>query len=267
MITKGDLKVLWRSGSWEFMRHNRQTTADGTDARIVWKGSPIRYRPGTSDTKAIYEVLMKTGRKAEYNVPASLQPETILDIGANIGAASNYFAREFPAARILAFEPVPDNYALLVENTASLPNVSTYPIALGAANARAEISPATDGRNLGGFSLYERLPADTASIMVDVRHAGRFLREQAVKRVDLIKIDAEGAEFDVLTSLDADFIANVSWIVGELHGVRDFELLHFLSRWFDIDVRRTLGKRYFMFSACNLRFLDAARRSGWRQRR
>ena len=102
---------------------------------------------------------------------------------------------------------------------------------------------------------------------MDVRHAGRFLREQGIARVDLIKIDTEGAEFDVLTSLDAEFLSNVSWIVGELHGIRDFELLDFLSEWFDIDVRRTLGKRYFMFNACNRRFLDAARQSRWRQRR
>ena len=267
MLTKGDLKVLWRSGSWQFMRHNRQTTADGTDARIVWQGASIRYRPGTSDTTAIYEVLLKTGRKAEYNVPANLRPRVILDIGANIGAASNYFAREFPSARIFSFEPVPDNYALLVENTTSLPGVSTYPVALGARDAQMEINPATDSRNRGGFSLYESSLAGATPIKVDVRHAGRFLREQGIARVDLIKIDTEGAEFDVLTSLDAEFLSGVSWIVGELHGVRDFELLDFLSKRFDIDVRRSLGKRYFMFNACNLRFLDAARQSGWRQRR
>src|SRR5258708_34910951 len=198
MLTKGDLKVLWRSGSWQFMRHNRQATADGADARIVWRGSSIRYRPGTSDTTAIYEVLLKTGRKAEYNVPANLQPKVILDIGANIGAASNYFAREFPAARIFASEPVPENYALLVENTASLPGVSTFPVALGAGDAQMEISPATDSRNRGGFSLYESHRAGAVPVKVDVTHTGRFLREQGIDRVDLIKNDIEGAEFDVL---------------------------------------------------------------------
>jgi hypothetical protein len=43
----------------------------------------------------------------------------------------------------------------------------------------------------------------------------------------------------------------VGWITGELHGNRSFELLEFLSQWFDVEAKKTLGKRLFNFLARN----------------
>lgn len=84
-----------------------------------------------------------------------------------------------------------------------------------------------------------------------MRDVDAALRELRVGRVDLIKIDTEGAEYDILTTLDENLLRSVKWIMGELHGERDFELLAFLSRWFDIDTKKSLGNRLFMFRACN----------------
>jgi len=77
------------------------------------------------------------------------------------------------------------------------------------------------------------------------------VRELNLARVDVIKIDTEGSEYDILTSLGHDFLGKVKWIYGELHGNRDFELLAFLSEQFDIGVKKTMDKRLFMFQARN----------------
>jgi hypothetical protein len=43
----------------------------------------------------------------------------------------------------------------------------------------------------------------------------------------------------------------VKRIVGELHGKRDFELLAYLSQWFDISMKKSMRKPLFIFNACN----------------
>jgi hypothetical protein len=68
---------------------------------------------------------------------------------------------------------------------------------------------------------------------------------------DLIKIDVEGAEYDILTAFDPRVLERVGWITGELHSNRSFALLEFVSQWFDVEVKKTLGKRLFNFLAKN----------------
>ena len=145
--------------------------------------------------------------------------------------------------------------------------MSAYPVALGDHDKEAEIFGSREDTNLGGFSFFEARQANAKPIIVQVKHAGNYLTTLGIEKIDLIKIDTEGAEYDILTSFTKGMLSNVSWIIGELYGVRDFEVLAYLSKWFDIDVRKTLGKQYFMFNACNRSFLDTALKSDWRQRR
>ena len=45
---------------------------------------------------------------------------------ANIGGASLYFALNYPQARVLAFEPAPQSYELLVRNTQGLKRLEAF---------------------------------------------------------------------------------------------------------------------------------------------
>ena len=267
MLSKKDIKVAARSGSLKFSRHARAEARGLPNDVYAWQGVPIHYRPGTSDTTVIYEALIKSGRKGEYSVPGNLDPGVILDIGGNIGVASIFFSRLFPNAQIHTFEPVPDNLAMLRKNVATLKNVTVHPVALGRADASTQIFWSEEDANLGGFSLFGKNANVGKSVNIDVRCSATYLAQHGIAGADLIKIDTEGAEFDILTSLDDAMLDKVKWIVGELHGISDFELLAHLSRAFDIDVKRSLGKKYFNFNACNRSFVEEALRSGWQQRR
>ncbi|MBP2683298.1 MAG: hypothetical protein H6Q79_1337 [Deltaproteobacteria bacterium] len=70
-----------------------------------------------------------------------------------------------------------------------------------------------------------------------------------IRSTNVIKIDTEGSEYAIVTDLGKEFLRNVQWIYGELHGNKDFELPAFLSDQFDIGIKRTMGKRLFMFQA------------------
>ena len=250
-LSKSDLKFLLRSRSLSFMRNARFGNT-GPLAALDWNGHRLHYRPGTSDAHLIYKILLRRGRRAEYVFPDALQAECIFDIGANIGAASLLLAQRFPHARIYSFEPVPDNFELLERNLAGFPNVTPVPFALARESGSRELILSADRLNRGGHSFFQRgAGADTPRIRVEAVTAAEFMRSRGLARVDLIKVDCEGAEYEVLSGFDTAVLREVNWIVGELHGENDFELLAYLSQWFDIEAKKSFGKPLFIFNACN----------------
>lgn len=251
MFNATALKYWWRSGSRRFTLDRHPSARSRPLSKYEWQGKPVYYRPGTSDTELIYKILLKAGRKAEYYFPSALQPCLILDIGANIGVTSVYLAHRFPDARIYSFEPVPANVELLWLNVAAYPRITVCPTALGAADGDVELHFSDHPHNFGGFSFSHQGSDCDRKLRVQQRNIRTVLNELGIDQVDLIKIDTEGAEYEILTALDEDVLRRVTWITGELHGEKDFELLAFLSRWFDIEAKRSIGKRLFMFAAAN----------------
>src|SRR3954454_9642525 len=119
MELKKTLKMLARSGSLAFVTDAASPAKMDLTHEYGWKGRRLNYRPGASDQSLIYDILLKSGRQAEYWLPEDINAKTILDIGANIGIASNYLSTLFPLAGIFAFEPVPGNCSLPSKNVSA----------------------------------------------------------------------------------------------------------------------------------------------------
>ncbi|WP_027389814.1 FkbM family methyltransferase [Chrysiogenes arsenatis] len=242
------LKYFLRSGSLTFTLARK---GDGTIKVFTYKGKEIFYRSGTSDVRLIYEILLKTGTKAEYKPPFKLRPNVIFDIGANIGLSSIYFANCFPNSRIYAFEPSRQNYELLVNNTKNYPNISAHCLGFGSADGETTFYLSDDATNFGGGSIHS-LGIDIAKQeTVKIAKPSTFLKEIENQKIDIIKIDTEGAEYDIITSFPNDVLNSVTWITGELHGINDFKLLDYLSTTFSIQVNTKLFKRLSRFDAFN----------------
>ena len=78
------------------------------------------------------------------------------------------------------------------------------------------------------------------------------MKNLGLTKVDLIKIDCEGAEYDVLTALPGEMLRQCKWIVGEMHDVSGFNLLTLLAPHFDLDLKKRMFAPSFRFHACNL---------------
>lgn len=254
MSLKMKAKVLARSRSLAFLRDCLAPYAGGRMGSIARDGMQLHYRVGSSDPWMIYNHLMKPRHRDEYAPPrdAGLPPaevRTVLDIGANVGVTALYFADVFPAAKVYAFEPVPDNFAVLQKNVANCARIRGLNYGLGAADAELEMFASANPVNFGGFSLHPAGSDASRKVRIQVRNAAGAIRELGITQVDVIKIDTEGAEYDILTALPEPVLAGAKYIVGELHGNRDFALLDYLSRWFDVGLRKRLTNRLFNFHA------------------
>lgn len=250
------LKYALRSRSVGFAKAALRDTPTGAITEVDYRSKPVHYREGSSDALVIYEILLK-GRKSEYwhaRLPKAEDVKVVLDIGANAGAATVFFSELYPAAKIHAFEPIPGNLEILKMNAASRGrpgSIECHLLALSDRDGQLQMIHSPGAHNHGGWSFYQRGAAgNEEKVSVPVRKSGDFVRELGLQRIDVIKIDTEGAEKEILYGLTPEQLASVQYIVGELHGERDFELLDWLEqRGFDIECKKSFGKPCFIFKA------------------
>lgn len=140
-------------------------------------------------------------------VIAGLGPGDIaIDCGANVGKFTVPMAST--GATVFAFEPNPDAYARLVENTASFPNVRTFKAAVttvpGPVKLYLHRYAADDPVHFStGSSLVgtKRNVREDRFEMVEGIQFAEFIKGLGDIRVRLLKMDIEGAEVGVLNQL------------------------------------------------------------------
>ena len=264
-----DLKLLIRTKSWSFVQGLKKT-AENKLQQYNWKKNKIHYRPGTSDAGLIYEILLRPGRRVktngviqykrllEYWVPPEINPRVIFDIGGNIGITSIFYSSFFPNANIYTFEPVKSNFKILDLNSKNSDKIEIFNFGLGSKNEKVDIFTATEESNKGGFSIYSHSKDidKTSFEKIQIKNIKEVIETIEVPQIDLIKIDTEGAENNILRSMDPVILSNVKWIIGELHSVDDFKLLDYLSEWFVIDLDKGLKNKLSLFNACNKKIVN-----------
>lgn len=125
---------------------------------------------------------------------------TVIDVGAHIGQYTMIASVCVEAiGRVHAFEPHPGLFGILQRNIlrAHCKNVVSSPLALGRSSTQRRLY--TYGiDNLGAASLMPIYPTLDASVPVNVVRLDDYVAANAVGRVDFVKIDAEGAELEIL---------------------------------------------------------------------
>jgi FkbM family methyltransferase len=193
-----------------------------------------------SDMSVLEEIFLD--HEYALDIPS---PDVILDLGANFGAATIYFAQKWPEARIIAVEPTPATFARLKENTAGYPQVICLNCAVGGHDGMAEFIVSKDHI---GSSLF-RDDTGGERVQVALRSLPSLMHQFGVAHADLVKFDVEGAEEDLFA--DPGALARVSTLIGEVH--RDLMRMpeaEFMTLFRDFDTRiRSENGDLFVMSA------------------
>ena len=202
---------------------------------------PFQIVGPPEDTGVIGEIVRSGGTYQPQIMRAlrSLMPEdgVAFDIGANIGVFVVAMSRLAPRGRIYAFEPAPESYDYLVRNVD----------ANQAANAVTERLAVYDRTGDVPFVFSTDAPtgsfvdpgSDGAAIQVGAVRLDDYVDRQGLTRVDLVMIDAEGAELAVLRGAERTLSGHRPALLVELNPVaqRRFggaswrELAARLRRW------------------------------------
>ncbi len=200
-------KGLVKAGTSFLLKRKSYITVSQKDVQF-----PINLRMLTSDVPTYKQIYLD----GEYAFNADKYPEVILDVGANIGLASIYFANKFPKARIIAIEPETSNFEVLKKNVSNYSNVTPVHAALW--NESGEINLVDPGLGNWGFMTEEGgssqhgLKSETVSALT----INDIMNTFNIDKIDILKIDIEGAEKEVFMDADS-WLPNVDSLIVELH--------------------------------------------------
>lgn len=203
-------------------------------------GKKLLFTDSASFIQSYHEIF----EQQVYLFHADSSRPLIIDCGSNIGLSILFFKRCFPAARIIGFEPDPGLFELLQANLNQfgLTDVEVHQKAV------LDVPQSVTFSSQGGSSGHlddNREGANQVSIPVEAVALHPFITEP----VDLLKIDIEGAEFRVLTSLTSH-LHLVRRLFVEYHSMvgKVQELDQLLS------LLRNAGFRYYIFPAVERKF-------------
>ena len=125
----------------------------------------------------------------------------ILDIGGNIGQTALFMAEKTGRnGRVVSFEPFPETYRRFLTNLKLNPgiqNLTVENIALGNSRDKLKMSATTEG-NSGQTRIANPSEPGNNLVDVEVMPLSEYLKTRPLQKIDLIKIDVEGFEYNVL---------------------------------------------------------------------
>lgn len=221
--------VSWMRWRLEAAKGTRQPLAVVADSlrlmrspyiAINRKGDRLRLQGGRGEWFTFYENLVR--RDYFRGLSPLREGDVVVDVGANIGAFSIVAAKEVGASgRVIAYEPDPAICRRLRENIElnGLTNVTVCNRAVGGKSGTAKFFRHDKGAL---SSLYSRVDGRTdghaSEFDVDVAGFPDVIREVGAN-IALLKVDCEGAEYEMFGALDKDWAARIRAISMEVHRI------------------------------------------------
>lgn len=225
---------FWSKWAWRIYRLARTTPDKASLTRFILLRGLSRYTK-QSDTildfdGARYCVGVRSGevntlvelyKDRVYDRVREFIPEegwVVFDIGANVGMFAVRQARR--GAKVFAFEPNPAVYQRLIRTVAASgvqDKVQTFEVALGFMPSVGAFQVPL-GFTCGGSVVPNASSGDGVTITVDVTSLDHILESVSVTRIDLLKIDVEGAEVELLHGA-ANALTIVQRIIVECHSL------------------------------------------------
>ena len=165
-------------------------------------------RRGTSDREVFEQIFIDR----QYEFKLGFVPKMIIDCGANIGLSAIYFANKFPDAKIIAIEAELSNFEMLKMNCSHYPNI----ICLHNAVWHKEETLTIEDPGKGHFS-FKTTNTRTGHQKVETVTLQSLMTRYNIDSIDLLKIDIEGAEYELFSINYDEWLSKTTVIVVEVH--------------------------------------------------
>ena len=201
------------------------------DGRLFFLFDNYKFRIiSSNELFIINEVFFN--RCYNVNIPGD-QIYNVIDIGMNVGFASLFFAAKKRVNQVFAFEPFPESFEHANNNLNANPHLSTkiksfnFGLGKGERFQKMYFNPLASGNS--GMKYCVKGAANTEERTVLIKDAFEVISEiiRAEPNIPVVvKMDCEGAEFEIMESLfEKGFSNEVKAVLMEWHGAipMDFE--------------------------------------------
>ena len=201
---------------WPFTKWLHFWITCSKETMIELSGIKLVVRTGNMFSKAtdismIYECIVRD----DYKIKSLGNKEgTIIDIGAHLGSFSLFASKKCPKYKVYSFEPSPSTYAVLKKNIGinGFKNIKAFNKAVTSDGrpVRIYINPINSALN----TIYDNKGhfADISSVSLQ-----EIFTENSIRSCDFIKMDCEGAEYDILLNTPQSILKKIKKMVIEYH--------------------------------------------------
>jgi FkbM family methyltransferase len=175
----------------------------------VLRHGPVVIRKGTTDIEVFKAIFVR----GNYRLPVDIKPKLIIDGGAYVGFSSIYFSLKYPQAKIIAVEPEGSNFEILEKNTRNFPNIRRIKAGLWYKNAPLRVRDV--GLGHWGFRT-EEIEESKDSGLQGIT-VSSLLEDSGFDRIDVLKLDIEGAEKEIFARDCEDWLRKVNILAAEIH--------------------------------------------------
>jgi FkbM family methyltransferase len=155
---------------------------------------------------------------------------TIFDIGANIGNFTRFVSSVFPDAEVFSFEPVSANYSSLKKNSVENKKVHSYHFTLGSHPEQKKKLFLKEDSTWHSLANNDSWVLDENNFeYVTVETVDRFMNENSVRSIDILKTDTEGYDLEVLKGAEKALSENrIKMVICEVgFNKEDIQHTHF----------------------------------------
>ncbi len=189
--------------------------------KIKLKSGKVFFAYRFMDLFKLYEIFVEDDYAVELP-----HAENIVDVGGNKGYFSLRMSEQYPLAKFYCYEPEPSNFKslqrLLNENGI---NADAYQE--GVSGQSGELELFIHPKNDGGHSLFSGI-SGTTSVSVKIISLDTLMsRLPKGAKIDLMKLDCEGAERDIILNITPEYASRIKNIYYEAtHSLYDPALLN-----------------------------------------
>lgn len=173
----------------------------------------FRARKYSMDSVILLESIIL--REYDRYIPALSPGDVIIDIGAHIGDFCIPAAKKFPYINVFGIEPHPVNHEFLLDNIRNnaAGNISPLRVAVGKSNGFILLTE--DNANTGGSSVARR--SGIKSFRVPSITLSTLFNQNRIIECKFLKMDCEGAEYDIIRAAPESILRSIQTIVMEYH--------------------------------------------------
>jgi len=174
-------------------------------------GLKIKIRKHSTDLMALTHVwLIEEYKSKNFEIKDT---DVIIDVGGHIGLFSLYASQFCKNGLIYSFEPVPENYNLLIDNIQSndLNQIKSFNLAVSNSNSNVKLYLNDDE---AGHSMFSK---SSKTITVDSISLQQIFDDNNIENCNFLKLDCEGTEYEILQNLPLSYFNKIEKIVIEYH--------------------------------------------------
>jgi FkbM family methyltransferase len=235
--TKLALDICTSTSNWPILFLNYFGLIKSKEITFKLKKEPwiSIYTPSSKYDTSGFATVWEIAIKKNYN-PRGFEigdKDTVIDIGANMGVFSIYAAKRAKNGNVYSFEPFKEHYARLERDIKlnNLKNVHLFNEAV--AKKVGKQSLFLSDVSSGMHSLYSKNKGKN-NPTVNITTLNKVIKDNNLYKngIDFLKIDCEGAEYDIIYSTSKNYMNKIKRISMEYEDMDDKKMNHMYMKRF-----------------------------------